>query len=756
MEITRWLDILTDKRNLDPDREVAPADVRHPFYLVEGINKDTSADESFLVYDYVSLGEDATFCYKEFLAAIEKSYEPYPVVVFKNWEHERQVYWKYYSELEKAADRKDFSDWFEKKISIYIDGREKVILETDDNGINYLEYPVNSIDADKQLRGRIYNISFYEIKKLFNVTGAHLFIDNVRYGLRRHRTGETLKSKFREYLGIALYEKASELSLTSEQVEEFKEKLDIDSEFVPYMEATENREENLQLESGFLLPQNFWFYHNGISIFSYEKSLQTPANKIILCPDKVSVINGAQTLTNFFLEAESVERLLEPILEGSNVSAKTVVNSIIKKIYVKAIIINGEDRFVRPITHGLNTQIPILEETLLADSKVSDDINDLLAKSTQASNRIKILKDGEMWTGEHGLSVLEFVKHWFTIHNEPGKSKNFSKNALETKLREIKSVLESDTDSPGKIGVLAQVYQWWDSARNLRIASRGEDAVAVAIGKYGKNYFGSYVLHIARDTACLDDSSFEILYERFVADLKAVSVSDEIAISLAAFKRDDLSRALFNYLEKGELPEAERCDYPEEMAEDIKALLNSEGQSAYAFSKTIANYLLSHNVALDYFRVISRTGGKCKEAFPFPNSTFTEIIDTVGDAYKPFESSSFSAAVNREFPVFIIDKNIKATKNAVSEVHFIQHFSFAKYMGEAKRAYEQTVEAFKRGEESCFPRSSENMRFHIRPKAVNAEDTFQFTNGKHITKRTFWANRDAVETLIGEKLAESK
>jgi len=66
MEITRWLDILTDKRNLDPDREVAPADVRHPFYLVEGINKDTSADESFLVYDYVSLGEDATFCYKEF------------------------------------------------------------------------------------------------------------------------------------------------------------------------------------------------------------------------------------------------------------------------------------------------------------------------------------------------------------------------------------------------------------------------------------------------------------------------------------------------------------------------------------------------------------------------------------------------------------------------------------------------------------------------------------------------------------------
>jgi len=180
--------------------------------------------------------------------------------------------------------------------------------------------------------------------------------------------------------------------LTSEQVEEFKEKLDIDSEFVPYMEATENREENLQLESGFLLPQNFWFYHNGISIFSYEKSLQTPANKIILCPDKVSVINGAQTLTNFFLEAESVERLLEPILEGSNVSAKTVVNSIIKKIYVKAIIINGEDRFVRPITHGLNTQIPILEETLLADSKVSDDINDLLAKSTQASNRIKILK----------------------------------------------------------------------------------------------------------------------------------------------------------------------------------------------------------------------------------------------------------------------------------------------------------------------------------------------------------------------------
>lgn len=38
--------------------------------------------------------------------------------------------------------------------------------------------------------------------------------------------------------------------------------------------------------------------------------------------------------------------------------------------------------------------------------------------------------------------------------------------------------------------------------------------------------------------------------------------------------------------------------------------------------------------------------------------------------------------------------------------------------------------------------------FHVRPKAKNADDTFEFTNGNQITKRTFWANKKLINTIL--------
>lgn len=148
--------------------------------------------------------------------------------MFKNWEHERKIYWGFYKQISTASKRKEFTTWFDGKFSIYVDGHDKVILEADDRGINYLEYPIAQKN-DSSLYGRVYNLSFFELKKLFNVTGAHLFSKNVRFGLRRNNTGETLRTKFREYLGVALYKKALDLKLSDEQIDTLKEKLDIDS-----------------------------------------------------------------------------------------------------------------------------------------------------------------------------------------------------------------------------------------------------------------------------------------------------------------------------------------------------------------------------------------------------------------------------------------------------------------------------------------------------------------------------------------------
>lgn len=772
MDNQKWIKILDEKKKLDPERIITPVDESLPAYLVEGINQETSADEFLLVYDCSALTEENTFGYEKILELSIQHNDPYPVVVFKNWEHERKIYWSFYKKIPTANKRKEFTAWFDGKFSIYVDGHDKVVLEADDRGINYLEYPVAQKN-DSSLYGRVYNLSFFELKKLFNVTGAHLFSKNVRFGLRRNNTGETLRTKFREYLGVALYKKALDLKLSDEQIDTLKEKLDIDPDSIPYLEQLADSKTMIEGDSGLLLPENFWFYHNGISIYSYEKTLETPTNQIVLYPDMVSVINGAQTLTNFFLEVENVEIFLQDILkdEPHATDAHTIIDSIIKSIYVKTIIICGDNRFVRPITHGLNTQIPVLEESLLADSDLSDEINKILAKSR---SKLRIIKDGQFWSTDYGVNVVDFVKHWLTIHEKPGKSKNLGKRQLKEILEEIKEKLGTDTTKINQMEQLIQVYMWWDSARDQRIAPQIEDKAAVTIGKYGRNYFGSYVIHTIKSSdngSGLDDAFLSIAYERFVKDLKYISEIDGIELTLSAFKQDNLAEKVFGAQDKYK---NESCpvkpNYPETITTDLRERLNQDEQNAYSFSKTITDYLLEHNIEIDYFRVISRTGKKCKEAFPFPNSTFMEISDHFSveeshdiegsdekDSSKVLDEihyceSAFAKAIERTFPVFVIEKDDKDYKHKVSQIFLIEEFSFKNFKEDAEKVFNQTLLAFQSGDESKFPRSSDGCGFHVRPKAVNAEDTFRFTNGNLITKRTFWANKGTVEQLIDEAM----
>ena len=139
--------------------------------------------------------------------------------------------------------------------------------------------------------------------------------------------------------------------------------------------------------------------------------------------------------------------------------------------------------------------------------------------------------------------------------------------------------------------------------------------------------------------------------------------------------------------------------------------------------KVIAKFLKDENIGLSYFRVVRVLNEKCKEAFPFPNSCFTEISDIYINNKNiinnlDFESSKFYKEINKSFPIFVVEVNDK------------------------------TLEAFDKGDELLFPKSSEGLSFHVRPKAANSNDTFEFSNGNQITKRTFWANKSTVEGLI--------
>ena len=89
---------------------------------------------------------------------------------------------------------------------------------------------------------------------------------------------------------------------------------------------------------------------------------------------------------------------------------------------------------------------------------------------------------------------------------------------------------------------------------------------------------------------------------------------------------------------------------------------------------------------------------------------------------------------------------IKIIKN----IGLIEEFSFKSLEEEAKNVYDKTIEAFKEGDETKFPKMSDKLSFHVRPKAINSDDTFKFTNGIEITKRTFWANKETMNKLIDE------
>ena len=77
-----------------------------------------------------------------------------------------------------------------------------------------------------------------------------------------------------------------------------------------------------------------------------------------------------------------------------------------------------------------------------------------------------------------------------------------------------------------------------------------------------------------------------------------------------------------------------------------------------------------------------------------------------------------------------------------------KEFSFDRFSEDAKIAYNQTIDGFKKGDYNLFPKVSDGLKFHIRPKAMNADDQFMFSSGEFITKRTFWANRETVYEVL--------
>lgn len=699
-------------------------DINEQFIVLEGLDKETQIEVRFLIYDCSGSNQ---FSYDDYYHILESEKGIFSTaMIFDDLDQESKTRFEEYKKLD-AVQKKEFNIWFDEKISIYMNCGDSIEIEVGDNGINYLEYMPENKD---NLRGYIYNVSYCELKKILNITGSRLFKKNVRVGLGNNRTGKNIKMAFEEYIKVGLYKS-------------MRERLDNEELCNEALELLELGDEIIEQSS----PDKFWFYHNGVTIFSYGEEVFRRNNKIKLEPQNISIINGAQTLSNFYNAINEMKynftSLMQKFSSKDFFNDKWIENQldeICRKIIIKTIIIDGTDFFVNKISEGLNTQIPIEEEDILAVSEEVMTINKILKK-----NKISIMRDGDV-NSDDNLSVIEYIKKYLMIINKPGTSKNLSRKSFKGLLKD--SINECKKEGfAQKLSVLIELDNWWKISlkKNSVFYSSNQEKFY----RYGKNYFGSYVL--LHDIVLVDDENFYNLFIQFVEDFSALRFHKEI--ELEDFKKDELfdsylekmiperkkatSNKLLEKIDKGEL-----CEY-----------LNNNVDSKYTVSKVISEYLLKKEKSLEYFRVIAISNKKINEAYPFPVRTFTQLYQDIKDEKSvtteyAYENSEFAKEIARKFPIFVVFWNEERKDKKIEKVEVVENFTFKNYETDAKIVFQRTKEAFEQGDENSFPKSSEGLHFHVRPKALNGEDTFEFSNGKQITKRTFWANKSTIEEIL--------
>ena len=438
------------------------------------------------------------------------------IAVFKNYNREKEVY--------AATKNKssEFSIMWDSKVSIYLDSSETIKLKVDQDGINYLE------NNNLEMEGYIYNVSILEILKIINPTGINLFRDNVRVGLGRNDVSIRLRSNFKDYILSGILEN-----------EKLCEEYELEEALIE--EIIKRRK-----------PELFWYSHNGITIYSKKGKLSAShllkrnASIVELNPLNITVINGAQTITNFLRASEETKALLMRINKSIDENMATeMVNQVLERLFVKTIIINGSDEYVSEISLGLNTQIPVgNNENVVTMSEVNE-INGLL-KST----KLKIVRAGE-FTDDLCMLPQKLVKMFFAAMGEPGKARNLDTKKLEDYIKEIAKELKADVSTAELIKKAVQAEIWWRSNSSYRVMNSGN---VENIMKNACYYFCSYYLEylgINEKEGIVENVSFENVFLSLREKIDVINSTKEKGKELTSndFKNNALYEDILKKLE---------------------------------------------------------------------------------------------------------------------------------------------------------------------------------------------------------------
>nr|WP_315527143.1 hypothetical protein [Carnobacterium maltaromaticum] len=725
-KLSQYLNISMSDLNYGTD-----SGIENPRILEITNNEQTSIEYFIGDFRESKLGDSCI--YLEELAQL--GIDTKPLLIFPQWEDE-QIF------LELELSNKDYTGkqkketkiLFERARIVYFSDTVEVSMSLEKEGVNYLEYETANVD------GFIYNISLIELKKLYNITGKNLFKDNVRIGVSNPKAMR-LKKEFENTFEIGLYHlfKQNKSNLIPlEDIEDY-----LNSKLISNYENKEH------------ILDEFWFHHNGITIFS-DANYKILGQQLSLSPYRVSVINGAQTLTHCFSLIREIKRDWIKKFNNQNEDIiKKLVDELQKKITLKVIFLKGNIDLKQTITHGLNHQIPIDQEDIQANSDTVEKINKILS-----TVGMKICRDGEYIDHQNNFSLVEMLKNYLIYISKPGEARNMTKKDLEKKLLELLSfVSESSTeqlkDFSNTMSMFFLIDSWWKKRIPIEETESTKISSIDGLNRNGKYYFKAYCkkLIVLSDFETQTDytSFFQFYFEKFLNTFINLSPND--IISSNTLKKDNLFEIflLESETKTGEMYEKTKIDINELKKYMIEHKESSTAKSNH--SNLIKSYLRDSETNNILFRTITFLGENPTEYFPFSSNTFKEFysMETYPECYSEdqlqfsYEDSYLKKAIEEKFNLFVI--TIDKDKNII-DLELFEDISFIKYTEKAKIVFNKTLEAFKSGDADLFIKPSDQLSFHIRPKALNSQDTFAFTNGDQEIKRTFWANKETISDLI--------
>lgn len=679
--------------------------------------KDMSDDDSYkdvLIYQFHGSFKSEDFEYEKLLVEMTDAQLSLRdvFVSFNSWEEERETIQKLKQKENSATKKNKIENNFALFNSVYFQDSDYITIQVEDDGINYLESP----ERREDLSAMVVNCSLAEIKKLYNCTGVKLFKRNVRNGIISNKS--TIRSIFSKYLSI-----------------------------IDDTTDSEGGQDDYD-------PELFWFSHNGITVFvdnENPRNIKFQNDEIVLNRNFCSVINGAQTITNFFLVYSELKYQYQ-----SDEEKLKKLELLISKIKVKLTVIQGKNNYSNFITRGLNTQNPITDEDFIAISEKVMNLNKVFSE-------IHILKTGEV-ERDGGLTPLQFVKQFLIVDNKPGLSKNFNKGDLETQINSIYSKIvlqEGDAirlkheseETIQKIVFLNEVESWWKKKNR-------ETTEKDLIDRYAKNYFESFVIKHYENIADAEgkEKIFDVYFEKF----KEIISKKEYNYN--SFKNDTLYNEIIEEYEKQKVSNDINKDLDDAYYNELKKFLNYSSDLQYLPLILKFNY---GKIQMDNIRVIKRVNGNIMESFYLSSKTFSELYQNLSiedrlindkeikeSDFKTFSESTLYNELIKKYNIYVIDVDEDSTgKELITHITIKRDFNFNLSDEDSKKVqqlYKETINAFIEGETSKFPSVNKGDIIYVQPKAINKEDLFLFTNGEQLPKQTFWISKDYIKNIINK------